>query len=64
MAVALVLVGLSVHPAWAGNPQDSPAPRPRSVLFYLVDTCRGDRMAYDGYERKTTPFLEWLAARR
>ena len=63
MAVALVLVGLSVHPAWAGNPQDSPAPRPRSVLFYLVDTCRGDRMAYDGYERKTTPFLEWLAAR-
>ncbi len=63
VAVALVLVGLAVPPTWAGDPQDSPEPRPRSVLFYLVDTCREDRMAYDGYERKTTPFLEWLAAR-
>ena len=99
--IALVLVGLSVHPARAGkdgspdpavsgsqqggqlsgaevsvgipvpvtpDPQDSSAPRsseprPRSVLFYLMDTCRGDRTSFDGYERKTTPFLEWLAER-
>jgi arylsulfatase A-like enzyme/ankyrin repeat protein len=43
--------------------QDSPAPRPRSVLFYLMDTCRHDRTSFDGYERETTPFLEWLAER-
>ncbi len=45
------------------GPQDSRAPRPRSVLFYLIDTCRRDRMTFAGYERKTTPFLAWLAAR-
>ena len=37
--------------------------RPRSVFFYLIDTCRADRMAYDGYARETTPFLEWLSER-
>ena len=58
-AIALVSVGLSVPVTSA--PQDAPAPRQRSVLFYLMDTCRNDRMGFDGYERKTTPFLEWLA---
>jgi arylsulfatase A-like enzyme len=37
--------------------------RRRSVLFYLMDTCRGDRVTFDGYERATTPFLAWLAER-
>ncbi len=37
--------------------------RPRSVLFYLVDTCRNDRMGFTGYGRETTPFLEWIAER-
>jgi len=45
------------------GPKDSRPPRPRSVLFYLIDTCRRDRMAFEGYERKTTPFLAWLAER-
>src|SRR5262245_27894198 len=43
--------------------QAVPAKRPRSVLFYLIDTCRGDRMGFDGYERRTTPFLDELAER-
>jgi arylsulfatase A-like enzyme len=37
--------------------------RPRSILFYLVDTCRADHLSANGYERPTTPFLEELAAR-
>ncbi len=73
--VALVLVGLSssavaeegvgrvvVDPS--APRQDGSTPRPRSVLFYLVDTCRQDRVSIDGgYERETTPFLDWLAER-
>ncbi len=39
------------------------AERPPSVVFYLMDTCRDDRLSYRGYERPTTPFLEWLAER-
>lgn len=35
----------------------------RSVLFYLIDTCRADRMSVNGHERPTTPALERLAAR-
>ena len=38
-------------------------PRARSVVFYLVDTCRGDRLGFGGYDRGTSPFLDWLAAR-
>jgi len=38
-------------------------PRPRSVVFYLIDTCRADRMSVNGHTRPTTPFLEKLAAR-
>ena len=38
-------------------------PRPRSVLFYVIDTCRADHVSADGYERPTTPNLEKLAAR-
>jgi arylsulfatase A-like enzyme len=37
--------------------------RPRSVAFYLMDTCRNDRLGYGGYTRQTTPFLTWLAER-
>ncbi len=50
-------------PPVAAPGQDTPAPRPRSVLFYLMDTCRGDRPTFDGYERDTTPFLARLAER-
>lgn len=50
-------------PSVAGPAQDAPAPRPRSVFFYLMDTCRGDRPTFDGYERDTTQFLARLAER-
>jgi arylsulfatase A-like enzyme len=45
--------------------QDAAAetPRQRSVVFYLIDTCRADRMSVNGHSRPTTPFLEKLAAR-
>jgi len=53
----LVLLALS------GSASTQDEPRPRSVLFYLMDTCRHDRVGLDGYERKTSPFLDWLAER-
>jgi arylsulfatase A-like enzyme len=39
-----------------------PQPRPRSVLLYVIDTCRADHLSVDGYGRPTTPNLEKLAA--
>jgi len=33
-----------------------------NVLFILVDTLRADRMSAYGYERQTTPTLDYLAA--
>jgi len=55
-------------PATASSPQavsegGLPKARRRSVLFYLIDTCRADHLSVDGYARPTTPFLEKLAAR-
>ncbi len=47
----------------AARAQDAAEPRPRSVLFYVMDTCRQDRLSSHGYGRETTPFLEWLAER-
>src|SRR5262245_41538895 len=41
----------------------APAHRPRSVVFYLIDTCRADHLSVDGYGRPTTPILEELAER-
>jgi arylsulfatase A-like enzyme len=60
-ALALMSVPL-FQPVMAGE-EGLSAPRPRSVLFYLMDTSRRDRMGFDGYERETTPFLAWLAER-
>jgi len=60
-SVAVLFACASLLPTRA-RAQQAPSPRPRSVLFYLVDTCRGDRMGFDGYERETTPFLDRLAA--
>ena len=42
----------------SGNAEDGE----RSVLFWLIDTCRADRLSVYGYERPTTPFLERLSA--
>ncbi len=45
----------------SGTPETSP--RPRSVLLISIDTCRADHLSAYGYSRKTTPYLEELAAR-
>ena len=37
--------------------------RRRSLVFYLMDTTRADRMRFAGYPRETTPFLAELARR-
>lgn len=39
----------------------SSSERNPSVLFYLIDTCRTDRMSLYGHNRRTTPFLDYLA---
>lgn len=55
----LVLLSLALAaPSFAQE-----APRRRSVLFYLIDTCRADRLSLHGNERETTPFIDRLAAR-
>lgn len=41
-------------------PDEAP---PKNVLFYLIDTCRADRMGLFGSPRDTTPFLSSLADR-
>ncbi|RMH01006.1 MAG: hypothetical protein D6702_12560 [Planctomycetota bacterium] len=61
---ALLLLAAAVpFPAQESDPAGDPAARPRSVLFYLIDTCRYDRLSADGYDRPTSPFLAELAAR-
>lgn len=34
----------------------------RSVVFWLIDTCRADHLSAYGYPRSTSPFLEAMAA--
>jgi arylsulfatase A-like enzyme len=59
--IPCILMGLILGPTPCGVAQDEV--RPRSVLFYLVDTCRADRLSAYGAERETTPFLEEIAAK-
>lgn len=49
--------------AQAASQNQDQASRPRSVVFYLMDTCRNDRLGFNRYHRETTPFLKWLAER-
>jgi len=37
------------------------APRPRNVIFILVDTLRADHLPFQGYGRDTSPNLSALA---
>jgi len=53
----------AVVAAQSAPPVAPAAKKPRSILFYLVDTCRADHLSVNGYGRSTTPFLEELAAR-
>jgi arylsulfatase A-like enzyme len=47
-----------------GEPQLKSEPQPKgpNVILIVMDTVRADRMSLYGYTRKTTPFLEELAA--
>jgi arylsulfatase A-like enzyme len=58
LPIALVLGGLGVL---TGGCSRSAAPRPRNVVFILVDTLRADHLPLYGYGRDTSPNLTALA---
>ncbi len=41
--------------------KESPRPRPRNVIFILVDTLRADRLGIYGYGRSTSPSVDAFA---
>lgn len=62
VGICLVLGILTTRVA-AQEPDAAPEQElQRSVLFWLIDTCRADHLSAYGYERRTTPFLERLGA--
>lgn len=63
LVLTATALGSLAPSALAQESQATPEPRERSVVFYLMDTTRSDRLGFDGYERETTPFLDWLAER-
>lgn len=64
LLISFLLVGSFFEPSPAQTTKpEAGKDRARSVVFYLIDTCRNDRMEHSGYDRATTPFLEWLAER-
>ncbi len=63
LTLLALALGSALRPIQAEDPEEEPQARPRSVLFYLMDTCRQDRLGYSGYKRQTTPFLKWLSER-
>jgi len=60
---ALCALGLIASLTSAQEVRGSAPKRPRSVVFYLMDTTRRDRLGFDGYGRATSPFLDRLAER-
>lgn len=60
--VLIPLAALAVRCAGpAGNGPPARSGRP-NVILYVIDGAAADRMSVYGYERRTTPFLERLAA--
>lgn len=61
-SASLLLLGLGCGGGTesAGGPR---APLRRQVIFVLLDAARADRFSFAGYERRTTPNLDALAAR-
>ena len=61
------IVGLLLAGALAceeASPDLAPASgEPRAAIFVVLDTVRADRVSTAGYARRTTPYLEALAAR-
>jgi arylsulfatase A-like enzyme len=58
-----LLAGLFAIIAGLGcpGPQDDTGPRP-NIILYVIDGAAADRMSLYGYGRRTTPYLERLAA--
>jgi arylsulfatase A-like enzyme len=56
--LAPILFGLTIMGA---VPVTTAASKPPGVVFIVLDTARGDRMSFNGYDRITTPNLERLA---
>jgi arylsulfatase A-like enzyme len=55
----------SADPRWVGSLEDIERLGERAdlnVLFILIDTLRADRLGAWGYERDTSPTIDWLAA--
>ncbi|MEW6741461.1 MAG: sulfatase [Planctomycetota bacterium] len=61
-ALALALVaGASVACGPDRSERTDLGSRPQGVVVLLIDTARTDHLSAYGYERDTTPTLEWLA---
>jgi arylsulfatase A-like enzyme len=61
-AVALVVAALGCVPDPPETAeQRSTWPRPRNVIFIVIDALRADHLGAFGYERDTTPHLDRLA---
>ncbi len=58
-ALASILLGLS---ALAAVPVGMAAGNPPNVVFIVLDTARGDRVSFNGYDRITTPNLDRLSS--
>ena len=43
------------------GPAEGAVPDPRTLIFFVYDTIRADRVSVCGYERPTTPILESLS---
>jgi arylsulfatase A-like enzyme len=65
VGASLLSAGWVVGSNWQRERREaqSPPPRPETpnVLFITLDTVRADHLSVYGYERPTTPTLEWLA---
>jgi arylsulfatase A-like enzyme len=68
MAGLVLLLGLGLHAALWWNERralarlPTPAPGAPSVLLVVLDTVRAQNLSLHGYERRTSPELERLAA--
>ena len=70
VALAFAFVAQAAPPAAAPSPAAPSGAQTgatkdakrRNVVFYLIDTCRADQLSAYGCPRKTSPFLEKLAA--
>ncbi len=72
LAALLALYGASLFVDWSGPPrpkgtvEDIAALKDRddlNVVFVLIDTLRSDRMSSYGYERETSPYMDYMASR-